>query len=313
MIKYILKRILSIVPVLIGISIIAFALGLLTPGDPASMALGLDGVSEITPELLLLKQQELGLDQSPIIQYINWASKALQGDLGYSYMDDASVTGELLRRLPVTLKLAGYALVWIVLFGILSGLCSAAYVNRFQDNMTKLITNVMLSFPAFWLGILLIIIFGETLKILPTSGYGGLKYMILPSMTLACADIAMTSRLTRSSLLTEFGKQYMLAADAKGISRFKVIFSHALPNAITPIIVLIGNFMGGILGGSVIVENIFALPGIGSLVLNAIHNRDYPMIQGYVIFSGLVYVFITLMIDLICAGLNPKMRSGGFR
>lgn len=309
--RYIVKRLLSVVPVLIGITVIAYALGLLTPGDPASLALGRDGVSQITQQLLEAKREELGLNEPVAMQYLNWASKVLRGNLGKSYMTNETVSGEILRRLPVTFKLALYAIVIICFLGVLSGAISAAFVNRFQDNALKLGTNVMLSFPSFWLAILLIIIFGETLKVLPTNGYGGFRNMLLPAFTVACADIAMTGRLMRSSLLNEFGKQYMLAADAKGISRARVLICHAMPNAITPVVTLVGNFLGGILGGSVIVENIFSLPGIGSYVLDAIHNRDYPVIQGYVVFSGLVYVGVSLAIDLVCALSDPRIRLGG--
>lgn len=311
--RYIGKRLLASVPVLIGITMIAYTLGLLTPGDPAAMALGRDGVSQITPQLLQDKREELGLDRPVVLQYLTWASKALGGDLGKSYMTNTPVSGEILRRLPVTFQLAAYAMVWICIFGVLSGTVSAAFVNRFHDNILKLGTNVMLSFPSFWLAIILIIIFGETLKILPTNGLGGIPYMLLPSFTVACADIAVTGRLMRSSLLDEFGKQYMLAADAKGITRLRLLVCHAIPNALTPVVTLIGNFLSGILGGSVIVENIFSLPGIGSYVLDSIHNRDYPVIQGYVVFSGLVYVGVSLIIDLVCAMADPRIRLGGKR
>ena len=169
----------------------------------------------------------------------------------------------------------------------------------------------MLSFPSFWLAIILIIIFAENLKILPTSGVGGLRYMVLPSVTLAAANIGMTIRLMRSSMLTEFGKQYMLAANAKGIGKVRALLAHAFPNAVVPVITLIGNYAGGILGGSFIIENIFSLPGIGSYVLSAIHSRDYPVIQGYVLVMGFTYVVISLIIDLLCALAQPKIRLGG--
>lgn len=311
MLQYAGKRILSVLPVLIGISAIAFTLGLITPGDPAAMALGRDGISEVTPQLLEAKREELGLNQPGLLQYLSWAGKAITGDLGTSYADNTSVSGELFRRLPVTLTITGYTMLLICIFGILLGIFSAAYVNRLPDHLIKLCTNLMMSFPAFWLAIILIIIFGEHLKLLPTNGMGGFRHMILPSATLACANIAMTGRLMRSSMLEEFGKQYMLAADAKGISRSRILFFHAFPNAVLPVITLLGNYLGGILGGSAIIESIFSLPGIGSYALEAIHARDYPVIQGYVLFTGVVYVAVSLLIDLLCTALNPKIRLGG--
>lgn len=311
MIPYVGKRLLTVVPVLIGISIIAFILGLMTPGDPAVMALSRDGVSEITPQMVQEKRQELGLDRPWMIQYFSWASKALKGDLGTSYSDNAPIGGELLRRLPVTLTLAGYTMVLVCIFGILFGMCSAAFVHKGPDILLQFITNLMMAFPSFWLAILLIILFGENLRLLPTNGLGGIRHMILPSVTLSSANIAMSGRLMRSSMLEEFGKQYLLAADAKGIKRLRVLFFHGFPNAVLPVVTLLGNYLGGILGGSAIIESIFSLPGIGSYALDAIHARDYPVIQGYVLFTGVVYVVISLLIDLFCAFLNPRIRLGG--
>lgn len=311
MIRYCVQRLLSAIPVLIGISLIAFILGLLTPGDPAMMALSRDGMSEVTTEMIEAKREELGLNDSFPVQYGRWLFIALQGDLGRSYSDNTQVSGELLRRLPVTLQLSACSLILVIIFGIAGGILSAAEAGKAVDSMMKVLTNLMLSFPSFWLAIILIIIFAENLKILPTSGVGGLRYMVLPSVTLAAANIGMTIRLMRSSMLTEFGKQYMLAANAKGIGKVRVLLAHAFPNAVVPVITLIGNYAGGILGGSFIIENIFSLPGIGSYVLSAIHSRDYPVIQGYVLVMGFTYVVISLIIDLLCALAQPKIRLGG--
>ena len=310
MLRYIVRRILSVIPVLIGISVMAFMLGLLTPGDPAAMALGRDGVSQVTPELLEAKREELGLNDPGAVQYLRWAGKALQGDLGRSYSDQSQVSGELLRRLPMTLKLACSGMALVCVFGRSFGIFSAAFVNRAPDQGMKFLTNLMMAVPSFWLAIVMIILFGEKWKLLPTNGVGGIRHMILPSVTLACANIAMTQRLMRSSMLTEFGRQYMLAADAKGIKKSRLMLCHTFPNAVLPVITLFGNYLGGMLGGSVIIENMFSLPGIGSYVLEAIHSRDYPVIQGYVLFTGVIYVTVSLAADLLCAWLNPKIRLG---
>lgn len=311
MIRYVGKRLMTVVPVLIGISIIAFLLGLMTPGDPAVMALSRDGVSLTTPQMIQEKRQELGLDKPFAVQYLNWAARALHGDLGTSYSDNTPIGGQLLYRLPVTLTLAGYTMALVCIFGILFGMCSAAFVHKGPDILLQFLTNLMMAFPSFWLAIILIIVFGENLKLLPTNGLGGIRHMILPAVTLSCATIAMSGRLMRSSMLEEFGKQYMLAADAKGITRLRVLFFHGFPNAVLPVITLLGNYLGGILGGSAIIESIFSLPGIGSYALEAIHARDYPVIQGYVLFTGVVYVLVSLLIDLFCAYLNPRIRLGG--
>lgn len=311
MLKYSVKRVLSTIPVLLGISILAFILGSITPGDPAEMALSRDGMTVVTQEMLEAKREELGLNDPIPVQYWHWLGRVPRGDLGKSYTDGVSVGSELLRRLPVTLELSFCALLLVVVFGILLGIAAAAREGRMADTLIKTAANLMLSFPSFWLGLLLIVIFAENLKLLPTSGMGGLRHMILPSVTLAFGSTASTIRLTRSSMLTEFGKQYMIAANAKGIARWRVLFTHALPNAVIPVVTMIGNYLGGILGGSFVVENIFSLPGIGSYVLEAIHSRDYPVVQGYVVFMGTVYVLVSLAVDILCAWLQPKMRLGG--
>lgn len=308
--KFVIRRCLSVIPVLIGISLLAFGLGLITPGDPAAMALSRDGVSEVTEELLEAKREELGLNDPGPVQYLRWAKRALCGDLGRSYSDNTQVGGELLRRLPVTLRLSFYALFLVALFGILSGIFAAAFVNRPPDHFLKFLMNLIMAIPSFWLAIVLVILFGEKLKLLPTNGMGSFQHMILPSVTLASANIAMTQRLMRSSMLSEFGKQYMLAADAKGIKKIRLLLFHAFPNAVLPVITMLGNYLGGILGGSVIIENMFSLPGVGSYVLDAIHARDYPVIQGYVLFTGVIYAAVSLAVDLLCAWLNPKIRLG---
>lgn len=169
----------------------------------------------------------------------------------------------------------------------------------------------MLSIPNFWLAILMVLLLAEILRWLPTSGTGGIRYMLMPATVLSCATTAIAARLTRSALLGEFGKQYFLAANAKGISKYRLIVRNALPNAIVPVITLLGNYFGGILGGSVVVETIFALPGVGSYAINAIAMRDYPALQGYVLLTGFLFVAVTLVVDLISLALNPRIRLGG--
>lgn len=311
MLRHCAKRIISALPVLLGITLLAFLLGLITPGDPVEMALSRDGVTEVTREMVEAKRAEMGLNDPVPVQYVRWLGRAMHGDLGSSYQDGTSVSAELMRRLPATVKLAGCSLLLVVTVGILLGVISAAGQGNGTDSLIRTVTNLLMSFPAFWLGLLLIMLFAETWKLLPTSGMGTWRHMVLPSVTLAMGNIAMTIRLTRSSMLTEFGKQYMLAANAKGISKWRVLLTHALPNAIVPVITMIGGYLGGILGGSFVVENIFSIPGIGSYVLDAIHGRDYPIVQGYVVFMGVIYVLVTLMVDILCAWLQPKMRLGG--
>lgn len=306
-------KIASLIPVLLGISLLAFTLGVISPGDPAEIALNQGGMSVATPGEIAAMREEMGLNAPLPVQYLRWVEKALHGDLGISYITGEPVGQELAQRLPVTLELAGYAMLLTCVDGILLGLLSAVYKDRLLDQVIKGLTNVMLSFPEFWLALLMILLFAEVLGWLPTSGPGGAKHMIMPAMVLSCPTSAIAARLTRSALLAEFGKQYFIAASAKGISKYRLIVRNALPNAIVPVITLLGNYFGGILGGSAIVETIFALPGIGSYAINAISMRDYPAIQGYVLLTGFLFVAITLAVDLISLALNPKIRLGGGR
>ncbi|MEM1485831.1 ABC transporter permease [Oscillospiraceae bacterium PP1C4] len=313
MYRYILQKLASLVPVLVGISLIAFLLGVISPGDPAEIALSQGGMSSPTPEQIDAMREEMGLKDPLAVQYLRWVNHALHGSLGDSYITSESVGQELARRLPVTLKLAACAMLMAGVNGILLGTLAAAWKGKAFDFAIKGLTNVMLSFPSFWLAILMVLLFAEVLGWLPTSGTGGASHMLMPAMALSCTTTATAARMTRSALLAEFGKQYFLAANAKGISRARLIFRNALPNAIVPVITMLGNYLGGILGGSVVVETIFALPGIGSYAIDAIHARNYPALQGYVLLTGLLFVVITLLVDLVSILLNPRIRLGGGR
>lgn len=308
--RYLIQKIFSLIPVLLGISLIAFVLGVISPGNPAEIALSQGGY-EPTPEQIEEMEHQMGLDAPYPVQYLRWVGRALTGDLGTSYSSNMSVGQELARRLPVTLKLACCSIFLAVVLGFSMGCVAAAFRDRWPDRVIRAAINAQLSFPAFWLALLLILIFAENLRWLPTSGNGGLKYMVLPSVVLSSASAATAARLTRSALLAEFGKQYCTAAAARGISRWRLVLCNALPNAAVSAVALLGNSLGGMLGGSVIIESIFALPGIGSYALEAITNRDYPALQGYVMLAGCIYVAVTLLVDVVSLLLNPKVRLGG--
>lgn len=308
--RYLIQKLLSLLPVLLGISLLAFTLGVLTPGNPAELALSQGGY-EPTPEQITEMEQQMGLDAPYPVQYLRWVGRALTGDLGTSYSSRNPVAEELLRRLPVTLKLAAWAIVFTVAAGLAMGCAAAAWRGRWPDRIIKSVINIQLSVPAFWLALLLILLFAETLGWLPTSGNGGPRYMLLPALVLSTASAAQAARLTRSALLAEFGRPYCTAAMARGIGRWRLVLRNALPNAAVPVVAMLGNSLGGMLGGSVIVESIFALPGIGSYALTAVTNRDYPALQGYVLLTGTIYVLMTLLVDTVSMLLNPKVRLGG--
>ena len=308
--RYVLNKLLSLFPVLIGISLIAFLLGIISPGDPVEIALNQSGMSFASQEQIDAMREQLGLNDSLPTQYLRWAGRVIHGDLGNSYRNNRSVSHELAQRLPVTLKLAGYCIVIASFFGVLLGVAAAAYRDRLPDRIIKTFTNALLSLPAFWMALLMILLFAERLRWLPTSGVGGFKHMLMPAVVLSSSTTAALARLIRSTMLAEFGKQYFLAANARGLGRIALLLHSALPNAILPAITLLGNYFGGILGGSTVVETMFALPGIGSYAISSIGFRDYPVLQGYVLFTGFLFVSITLLVDLLCMALNPKIRLG---
>ena len=308
---YIFKRLISLVPVLLGITFIAFGLGRLAPGDPAEEALGRIGVEVPTIEQIEEMREALGLDDPFLVQYGKWLQKTLKGDLGNSYLSNQNIGQELAKRIPVTLKVSLLALGMTILFGIGLGIVMAIFRERWIDKCLKVLCVTLLAIPGFWLAVVMIIVFAEQLKWLPTSGNGGFKYMIMPAFVLASSTIGMTARMTRAALIKELGEHYILTAQSKGLTERLLTLRHAFRNALMPLITLIGNYFGSILGGSAIVESIFALPGLGSYVLSAINSRDYPIVQGYVLLTGFIYVLVTLGIDLCYMLINPRIRLEG--
>ncbi|WP_298565355.1 ABC transporter permease [uncultured Phascolarctobacterium sp.] len=310
MIRYCCQRLLTAVPVLLGISLLAFILGVLSPGDPAEFVLNQDGLYAPTEEQIAAMRTELGLDKPLWLRYGLWLLGVLQGDLGTSYITGRDIAAEIMQRLPVTLELAVLALVMAGVGGIFLGSVCAVYRGSFFDNFVKSLTNIMLSIPGFWLALVLILVFSEQLRWLPTSGTGRLKYFLLPAFVLAFATLATVCRFMRGALLTEFGRQYFLVAKARGISKVNLLTRYALPNAIIPVIALLGNYFASVLGGSVIAESIFAIPGISSMALEAIRYRDYPVLQAYVLVSGCTLILVMVAVDLLIAYLNPKVKLG---
>lgn len=313
MIRYCFYRILMAVPVLVGISLLAFALGLLSPGDPAEFALNQNGLDAPTEAQLAAMREELGLNRPVYVQYLAWMAQVLQGNLGSSYISGRDILQELLLRLPVTATLAVLALVLAAAVGIAAGVLCAVYKDSVLDRLLQLATNVMLAVPGFWLALLMILLFSETLRWLPTSGSGSLRHFVLPALAVSLSTAATVCRYMRSSLLQEFAAQYFTIARVRGLGRSRLLFSYALPNALLPVIALLGNYFAGILGGSVIAESIFALPGISSMALEAIRLRDYPVLQAYVLFTGWLLVVVTLLVDVLMLRLNPKLQAGDGR
>lgn len=313
MISYCVRRIILAVPVLVGISLLAFILGLLAPGDPAELVLSQSGLDVPTEAQISAMRAELGLDRPVYQQYCSWLGQVLQGDLGSSFSTGRDILQELLLRLPVTVELALLALLLAAVGGIACGTLCAVYKDTALDNVLLFITNALLAVPGFWLALLLILLFSETLRWLPTSGSEGLRSYILPALSISLATLATVCRYMRSSLLRELAAPYFTVARLRGISSCRLLLFYALPNALPPVLALLGNYLAAVLGGSVIAESIFALPGISSLALEAIRFRDYPVLQAYVLFTGWLLVLITLAVDLLLFYFNPKLRTGGGR
>lgn len=308
--KYTGKRMLALVPVLLGISLIAFALGVLSPSDPVDHLFNDDETPTQAQRDAL--RHDLGLDRPVLVQYGSWLRRALRGDLGQSYLDRTDIWQQICRRLPVTAQLAGLSLLLTAFWGIVLGLARVRFKGGWPDTLLGAAMVCLISLPGFWLAILLIFWLAETARLLPTSGVGSFSQLIMPTIVLSCGSIGRISRMMRSSLGGELGKSYVVTARSMGASQNRVVFREALPNAINAIIVLLGSHLGSVLGGATIVEKIFAIPGLGSYAIEAVGGRDYPVIQGYVLFTGTVYVLVNFGVDLVCFLLNPKTRLGGY-
>lgn len=310
--QYICRRLLGIVPVLLGISLLSFVLAQLSPGDPAQIILESAGGVPKEADVEALRSY-LGLDEPAYVQYGLWLWRLLHGDGGISYHLGMPVFDALLVRLPVTFALALAALVWAVVFGIGLGLLMARLRGTIWEVLMRGMTQIMLSAPSFLTAILLILVFGVWLHVLPTNGVESAAGYILPSLALALVTLAMTAQLLDSQLRDALGSFYAQTARMRGLSETRVLLTCALPNALVPVTAMLGNFFAAVLGGAIIVETVFALPGIGSLALEAIHYRDYPLLQGYVLFLGAIYVGVTIVVDIVLAHMDPRIVLGGER
>ena len=255
----------------------------------------------------------LGLDKPAYVQYGLWLWRLLHGDGGMSFHLGMPVFDALLERLPVTVALAAAALGWAVVGGIGMGLLMARMRGTIVEALVRGVTQLMLAAPSFLIAILLILVFGVWLRVLPTNGAETAAGYILPSLALALVTLAMTAQLLDSQLRDALASNYAQTARLRGLSTERVLLTYALPNALVPVAAMLGNFFAAVLGGAIIVETVFALPGIGSLALEAIHYRDYPLLQGYVLFLGGIYVLVTIVVDLVLLRLDPRVMLGGGR
>ncbi len=305
MIRFFLKRCISMMPVLLVVSILAFAFVHLLPGDPARMMAGQDA----DPETIELLRQQLGLDKPLPVQYLRYMGNLFTGDLGMSLRTNIPVFDEIALRYMPTMVLAMTGMAWSVLFGVFFGAVAAIYSGKWQDYLAMFVSVSGISVPQFWLGLLLIQLFAVYLGWFPVAGYTGkISELILPSLTLGATVAAIMARFTLSAFLDVLSEEYISTARAKGVSERLVMWKHAFRNALIPVVTMIGLQFGFLLGGSVVVETVFAWPGLGRYMIEAVAVRDYPVLQALLLLYSFHFVFINLLVDMIYALINPEIR-----
>jgi len=309
--RYITRRLLYLVPVWIGISLIAFVLANLTPGDPARLALQRELGRQPTAEETAAAREQMGLDDPAPVRYVRWLGDAITGDLGTSYRTGTPVLTSLADRFPTTLQIAGGGLLLAIVISIPLGILAAVHPRGPIDHVSRVLALLGASMPSYWVAYLLILLLSVRLGWLPVAGSETWKHAIMPALTLGIGGSASLMRLTRSEMLETLNQDYIRTARAKGLHARSLLLRHALRNTLIPITTVLGMRFAGMLGGAVIVETIFSWPGIGKLVVDAIFDRDYPMIQGFVIFMGTVFLLVNLIVDLGYGLIDPRIRLAG--
>jgi peptide/nickel transport system permease protein len=304
--KYLIRRILAVIPVTLGVTFVLFSLLYITPGDPARLALGEDVPEESLQEF----RREHGLDQPFLIRYGLFVYNAVvYQDIGRSYSTRRPVAGEIANTFPTTLKLAAGSILLATLLGMTFGIVCAIKQYSIFDNVCMVVAMLGIATPIFYLGILLILWFSVRLRWLPSSGFDTFSQRILPWITLSATSMSIITRMTRSSMLEVIRSDYIRTARAKGQKESVVVLRHALQNALIPIITIVGIQFGHLLGGSILTESVFSIPGVGRLAVEGIKARDFPIVQGAVLYIAIAYVIINLLVDLFYAWVDPRLRS----
>ena len=304
--KYVLRRLLLFIPVILGVIFIVFSLLALTPGDPAKMVLG----QGATPETVEAMRHQMGLDQPFLARFLNYLKDLVfHLDIGISYNTKMPVMDSIKAALPYTVRLALCAVIVGLVFGIPIGIISAIKQYSAFDTIAMILALIGLSMPVFWLGLLLIIFFSVNLHWLPASGFDTFSQMILPSLALGAQSVAIFARMTRSSMLEVVRQDYIRTVRAKGQKELAIIFGHTLRNSLIPIITVVGLQFGILLGGALLTESVFSIPGIGRLMVDAIKARDYPMVQGGGLVIALLFSAVNLLVDLVYGFVDPRIRS----
>ena len=303
--RYIGKRLLQMVPILLVVAILIFTLMYFVPGDPVQIILGDNATAEQRAET----EAQFGLDKPYIVQLGNYLVNICHLDFGTSYLKGTSVGADLIERFPNTLLLATLSILFTIIIGIPLGVQCAMHANKLVDKVLMFLTMLGNSMPGFWMALILVLIFSVKLNLLPSNGADSLKYFILPVIANSIGSLADITRQTRASMLEVIRSDYVVMARSKGLSENDVIWKHALPNALIPIITLCGSRFGFMLGGTVIIESVFSIPGIGTYLVNGINSRDYPIVRGSIIYIAFIFAFIMLLTDLIYAYVDPRIKA----
>ncbi|MDN9009717.1 nickel ABC transporter permease [Brevibacillus laterosporus] len=307
---FIVKRLTSLLPILFGISLITFILLHLTPGDPAAAYLRASHIPP-TDEAVASLRAELGLDKPLYIQYVNWLGKVVQLDLGISYVSKKSIWDEIILHFFPTMQLASAALLLIIFISLPLGMISALYKGKLIDQVSRMLAFVSVSMPAFWLGFLFIYFLSVKLDLFPVLGRGTFAHLVLPALTLAFPYIGTYMRLLRTSMLENLNEPFVVYARARGLRESLIIGRHVFKKSLLPVLTGLGMSIGNMLSGAVIVETVFAWPGMGSLFVTSILHRDYPMIQSCLLFMGVIFVVCNLLVDIAYAFLDPRIKWEG--
>lgn len=306
MTKYIIRRLLLMIPVVLGVTIIVFSIMYIVPGDPATAILG----SDADPAAIAALREKMGLNDGYIIRLFRYIKQVyVDFDLGESYITGVSIGEELASRFPRTLILDIVSILCAIFIGIPLGVNAAVHQGKFGDTFSMVVALIGVSIPGFWLALMLVLLFSVKLGWLPPYGLGGIQYWILPIISSCLHGIAMQARTSRSSMLEVINSDYIVMARAKGLPERKVIYKHALPNALIPIITICGTSFANLLGGGMLVETIFSIPGVGYYMVKAVNNRDFPVVQGSVLLLSIAFSVIMLLTDLIMAFVDPRIKA----
>lgn len=304
MMMFILRRIFQTIPVMIGVTFVVFFIMQLVPGDPAVLLAG-EGASKETIESI---REQLGLNQPLYVQYTDYLMNIFRGDLGVSLKNSQPVLDEILVRLPITIELAFFSILITIVLGMAAGIISAIKPYSLTDVSVMLIALLGISLPSFWFGLMLMYLFSVKLQILPVAGWDSILHIILPAVTLGAGGAAIVARMTRSSMLEVIRQDYIRTARSKGLRETVIIYKHALRNALIPVITVVGLQFGALLGGTVLVESIFAINGLGRMIVDAIRMRDLPIVQGGVLCASLIFVIVNLFVDIFYRFFNKRIE-----